>query len=33
MRAALEKALGIPVAVARKPLLAAALGAALSAEN
>ena len=31
MRAALEKALGIPVTVARKPLLAAALGAALSA--
>jgi len=31
MRAALEKALGTPVTVARKPLLAAALGAALSA--
>ncbi len=31
MTAALEKALGIPVTVARKPLLAAALGAALSA--
>ena len=31
MRVALEKALGLPVAVARKPLLAAALGAALSA--
>jgi predicted CoA-substrate-specific enzyme activase len=31
MQVALEKALGVPVAVARKPLLAAALGAALSA--
>ncbi len=31
MKVAMEKALGLPVAVARKPLLAAALGAALSA--
>jgi activator of 2-hydroxyglutaryl-CoA dehydratase len=30
MRAALENALGLPVAVARKPLLAAATGAALA---
>ncbi len=33
MKAAFEQALGLPVAVARKPLLAAALGAALSIES
>lgn len=33
MTAALERALGMPVTVARKPLLAAALGAALASER
>jgi activator of 2-hydroxyglutaryl-CoA dehydratase len=33
MKAALERALGMPLTVARKPMLAAALGAALASER